>query len=212
MLLWEGKIGEGTLWQCGRAWESLELESHLQTWKRLKTDSHDVIVVTDTCYVTCWVMRSADCTIVFTLRRCKCTSCPVVPFTSDVSFPPRGFRQRENSHKKKQQKSILNCYVLYWHVLYCRRSRSSGHSMLLVLSVCALFVSLCFQTCTIDLIHVTPFHNGTVFPTCFGAANCPTLRHSLLMSWWLPVLLSCATLIVDIPLNMSSSGLELRQS
>ena len=46
--------------------------------------------------------------------------------------------------------------------------------MLLVLSVCALFVSLCFQTCTIDLIHVTSFHNGTVFPTCFGAANCPT--------------------------------------
>ena len=36
MLLWEGKIGEGTLWQCGRAWEPLELESHLQNLEKVE--------------------------------------------------------------------------------------------------------------------------------------------------------------------------------
>ena len=131
-----------------------------------------------------------------------------------LDVPPRGFRQRDNVCGVERRKSILDCYVLHWHVLWFRRSRSSGHRVLLVRPVYARFVfellfgDLCDRS---DPWSIFP-QKVTVFPACFGAANCPTLRHSLLMSWWLPVLLSCATLIVDIPLNMSSSGLELRQS
>ena len=138
--------------------------------------------------MTCWVMRSADCAIASTLRRCWGF---LSSFTSDAFFL-MFLRPSRDRHRKVEKRSIHSSFVPRRHVLLCRRLRSSSRPEVLLFqpwradaSDCDLsrVVAKWFQTsqtlrvrpyvsCAMGPLHVSPFRNETAHLLSLWCCQC----------------------------------------